>query len=46
MALEGLVVGRDLPSGIANRAISAVTLDILRVADHPPGARNSGHFKG
>jgi hypothetical protein len=35
-ALEGLVLGRDLPAGTANRAISAVkTLGILRVADNP-----------
>ena len=35
-ALEGMVVGKDSPTGTANGTISAVTLGILRVADvHP-----------
>ena len=38
-ALEGLVLGRDLPAGTANRAISAVTLGMLRVADYTPGGQ-------
>ena len=43
-APERLVVGRDLPTGTANRAISAVTLGILRVGDNSPAAERQKAF--